>query len=168
MGRPGHHIKSRLEFLGWSLGYLVSPQSYQREANYWPLLYSSFWLDYRLWGLNPFYYHLENILLHVIKSLLVYVILRRLGLKASGMAAILFTVHPVQVESVVWAIERKGLLSSFFHLLAALFYVRYVTGGGRVSYCLSLMSYPCALLTKTTSITLPAALTLAVIWHEKR
>jgi len=85
---------------------------------YVPLVPLSFSLDYALWGLNPFDYHLTNVMLHLINSLLVFALVLRLNnpLLPALVVAVLFGVHPLHVESVAWVTERKDALSTLFYL----------------------------------------------------
>ena len=85
---------------------------------YYPLVHSSFWLEYHLWGLSPLGYHLDNILLHAISCVLLLGICRRLRVPGGMWAALLMAVHPVMVESVAWVTERKNVLSAALTLAA--------------------------------------------------
>lgn len=147
---------------------------------YYPLVHTTFWLEYRLWGLNPVGYHAVNILLHGLAAVLLGLVLRRLELRAAWFAAALFAVHPVMVESVAWITERKNVLSAVFYFAAALAYLtwreRRRPGHERPAapasawrfYWLALGLFACAMLSKTVTCSLPAALLLVAWWREGR
>lgn len=142
-------------------------------AQYYPLTYTSFWIEYQLWGLNPAGYHVVNILLHGVNALLFWRVLRRIGMPGAWIAAALFALHPVHVESVAWITERKNLLAGAFYLLSALAFVRFVGLDGAAEpgrrargYVASLAAFVAALLSKTASCTLPGALLLLVYWKR--
>ena len=140
--------------------------SLDSPSQYFPLTYTTFRLERSLWGLNPAGYHLVNILLHAANALLVWWLLRRLSVPGAWLAAALFALHPVQVESVAWITERKNILSLFFFLLAVLAWVEFVEQRPRPLwrwYGVTLIFYALALFSKTTACTLPAAL-LLVLW----
>jgi tetratricopeptide (TPR) repeat protein len=143
---------------------------------YYPLVFTSFWVEYHLWGLHPFGYHLVNILLHTLNALLLWRVLRRLEISGAWLAAAIFAIHPVQVESVAWITERKNVLSGLFYLLAALAYLRFrpltdpKPAGAwdwRV-YPLVIALFLAALLSKTVTCSLPAVLLLLVWWKTGR
>ena len=131
-----------------------------REGHFWPLLYSTFWLEHKLWGFAPAGYHIVNLLLHFANTWLVWLLLRR-GPGAWLIAAV-FAVHPVHVEAVTWVIARKDLLSTLFYLTAALTYLRFVETRGPARYVLALALFVAGLLSKSMVMTLPAGL---LIWH---
>jgi tetratricopeptide (TPR) repeat protein len=159
---------------------------------YYPVLYSAFWLEHRLWGDAAFGYHLANVLLHATAACLFGLVLRRLAVGGGLFAALLFALHPVGVESVAWIAEQKNTLSTVFYLLSALVYLEWrerVGPGGRARAlapsglavsadersgatarpCLYLLAsgfFVLALLSKTVTATLPAAL-LVVFWWER-
>ena len=133
-----------------------------REGHFWPLLYSTFWLEHKLWGFAPLGYHLVNLLLHFANTWLVWRLLRRLAVPGAWLIAAVFAVHPVHVEAVAWVIARKDLLSTLFYLTAALTYLRFVDVPNIKSYCLALVLFVAGLLSKSMAVTLPAGL---LIWH---
>ena len=101
------------------------------NEQYYPMVFTSYWIEKRLWGLAPLGYHLVNVLLHAANALLLWALLARLGQPAAGWAAALFALHPMCVESVAWVTERKNTLSMFLSLLAMLFYLASRDGRGR-------------------------------------
>lgn len=135
-------------------------------AQYYPLTYTSFWIEHQLWGNAPLGYHLVNILLHTGVALLLLRILRRLEIPGAPLAAALFALHPLQVESVAWISELKNTLSGVFFLSAALTYFRFDKNRRRADYILALGLFMLALLSKTVVATLPAAL-LVVFWWKR-
>ena len=141
---------------------------------YYPLVHTSFWLEYHAWGLNPLGFHLTNIFLHAIGAVLLWRILVRLELPGAWLAAAIFAVHPVEVESVAWITERKNVLSAVFYFAAALAYLRFVSKrddqnpNRAAPYFISLILFVCALLSKTVACSLPAALLLVRWWKRGR
>lgn len=91
---------------------------------YYPLVHSAFWAFYQLWGLETLGYHLVNIALHAASASLLYSLLHRLRVPGAVVAATVFALHPVHVESVAWVTERKNVLSGLFYLLAMWAYLR--------------------------------------------
>jgi tetratricopeptide (TPR) repeat protein len=140
-------------------------------SQYFPMVYTSFRFEYALWQLNPKGYHITNILLHAINAVLLWHLLRCLAIPGAWLAAAIFALHPVQVESVAWITERKNVLMTFFSLLSLFAWLRFISIS-RLSrriwylYGLSLLIYVFALLSKTTACTLPAALVL-LLWLRR-
>ena len=135
---------------------------------YYPLLHSAFWLEHRLWGDQPFGYHLVNVLQHVTAACLLAFVLRRLAIPGPWLAAFLFALHPVMVESVAWISEQKNTLSLVFYLAAALVYLRFDETRRPRAYMYATLLFACALLTKTVTASLPAALLVAGWWQRGR
>ena len=133
---------------------------------YYPLLYSSYWLQQRFWGDSPTGYHLVNLLLHIGCVVLVLKILRLLRIPGAELATIVFALHPVNVETVAWITERKKTLSGVFGLAATLWYLKFDEGRSRRSYALALGLFLLGLLSKTAIVTLPLAL-LVIFWWKR-
>lgn len=135
---------------------------------YYPLLHSFFWLQHQLWGDAPAGYHLANVLLHWGSACLFALLLRRLAVPGAWLAGAVFALHPVTVESVAWVAEQKNTLSLFFFLAAALLYLRYETARSAGRYAAASLMYGCALLSKSLTATLPAALLVLAWWRTGR
>jgi tetratricopeptide (TPR) repeat protein len=133
---------------------------------YYPVLHSAFWVEHRLWGEAPSGYHLLNVLLHATSACLLAGILRRLAIPGAWLAASLFVLHPVAVESVAWIAEQKNTLSTVFYLAAAIAYLRYDENRRPSWYVLASVGFLLAVLTKSVTVTLPAAL-LVIIWWRR-
>ena len=156
---------------------LTAPDGWQRiwfsldsPSQYFPFTYSTFRIEHALWGLNTTGYHWVNLLLHVGSALLVWAVLARLRVPGAWLAAAIFALHPVQVESVAWITERKNVLMGFFFLLTLLAWIVFVDERTRrpwLFYCLALVCYVLALSAKATACTLPAALFL-ILWLQKK
>jgi tetratricopeptide (TPR) repeat protein len=154
-------------------------------GHYIPLTWMTFGLDYLLWGLQPVGYHLTSLLLHATNAVVFYFVVRRLlqaalpgrfehrpaGLTVSAAcAALLFALHPLRVESVAWATERRDVLSGLFYLLAALLYLRACERGerGRGWYWAAVGVFACALLSKSMAVSLPVVLLILDAYPLRR
>ncbi len=135
---------------------------------YYPLVHTTFWIEYHLVGLHPLLYHLDNILLHAIAAILLWRALARLGVPAPWLAAAIFAIHPVQVESVAWPTERKNVLSLVFYLLSFHAYWNFTERSRTTDYLLALLFFIAALLSKSVTCSLPAAILLVVYWKNGR
>ncbi|MBU2489319.1 MAG: tetratricopeptide repeat protein, partial [Proteobacteria bacterium] len=139
---------------------------------YYPMVFTMFRLEYRLWGANPMGYHVVNLFLHALAAVLAWRVLLFLGVPGAFAAAALFAVHPLHVESVAWITERKNVLSGVFYLGATLcFLIRWGVGPGREQrgrgwYVLGLLLFLGALLSKTVTATLPVGLAV-LIWYVR-
>jgi len=154
-----HNIRSF--DLKWLLSAVV-------VGNWHPLTMLSYMVDYSIWGLNPFGYHLANIVIHAANTFLVGVLGLRLTALASSdkraslftgaTLALLFGLHPLHVESVAWVSERKDVLSTLFFLLSIISYLNYKKTPKPLSYIGSLLLFALSVMGKPMSITLPAVL----------
>jgi Flp pilus assembly protein TadD len=155
---------------------LTAPDGLQRiwfsldsPSQYFPLTFSTFYLEHRLWGLDPARYHLVNLLLHAANAMPVWRVLARLRVPGAWLGAAMFALHPVQVESVAWITERKNVLTGLFFLLTLLAGLKIMDEQCKRPwrfYVLALALYALALSAKTTACTLPAtflAVTLSTV-----
>jgi hypothetical protein len=126
--------------------------------NYMPIKVLSLAVDYRLWGPEPFGFHLTNLLIHILSGLLLHRILRRMELGAfpALFVALAWTIHPLQVESVAWISERKNVLSTFFLLAGFHTYLNFSEDGRPMTYLGLIALYVLAMLSKMTAMVLPA------------
>ncbi len=145
-----------------------------RSPQYYPLVFTGFWIERSLFGNDPRGYHAINLALHLGVVLLAFLVLRKLSMKGATAIALLFALHPMQVESVAWITERKNVLSGVFYFASALAYLRFAPlddGTARAPdrwrwYAISLALFLAALFSKTVSATLPAALLLVTYWKR--
>lgn len=166
------------------------------SPQYYPMVFTSFWIEHQIWELSPTGYHLVNVLLHVTAAVLLWRVLVALTIPAAYLAAIIFALHPVHAESVAWITERKNVLSAVFYFGAALAYVTWAdlrsasrpsapakrqpkksagetpTAGPPKSrwdlYAVALLLFVAALMSKTVTCSLPAALLLVLWWKRGR
>jgi len=176
------HVQSGLTWAGFVWAFQSGEQ-----ANWHPLTWMSHMVDCQLYGLNPGGHHLTNLLFHIANTLLVFLLLNQMtkAVWRSAFVAALFAWHPLHVESVAWACERKDVLSTFFWLLALIAYVRYAQKQARVEgresssettapasstrlqtpdYALALFFFACGLMSKPMVVTLPCVLLLLDFW----
>ena len=133
---------------------------------YYPLLHSAFWLEHRIWGDAVLGYHLVNAGLHALSACLLVLVVRRLRLPGALLAGFVFALHPVCVEAVAWISEQKSTLSGVFYLAAALTYLHFDQTRRKSRYFMGLGLFLLALMSKSVTATLPAAL-LVVFWWQR-
>jgi cytochrome c-type biogenesis protein CcmH/NrfG len=140
-------------------------------AEFWhPLTWISLMLDYQLYGLNAGGYHLTNLVLHILSTLLLFWLFNRMtgSIWRSACVAGLFALHPLRVESVAWIAERKDVLSAFFWMLTLCLYVYYTEKPVIRRYLFVLLSFVCGLMSKSMIVTLPAVMILLDYWPLER
>jgi len=181
---PAHITQPELR--GWG-GLLRIWTDVGATQEFYPVLHGAFWLQHRLWGDATLGYHLVNIFLHAGSCCVLVLVLRGLWaprapvapgggfdadrvvpLGAEWLAALLFAVHPVCVESVAWITEQKNTLSLFFCLLAAAAYLRHTRQPHWTNYNAALVLFFLALASKPSTVVLPAALLVLVWWRNGR
>jgi protein O-mannosyl-transferase len=153
-----------------SIGQAFSSKLVEKSGNWHPVTWLSLMLDYSIFGLNPFGYHLINLLFHVMNTLLLFLILHRMtkSLWQSAFVACLFAIHPLHVESVAWIAERKDVLSTFFWMLTMGAYSYYVEHPGFRRYFFVLLFFILGLMAKPMLVTLPFVLLLLDYWPLQR
>jgi protein O-mannosyl-transferase len=135
-------------------------------ANWHPLTWLSHMLDVELFGLNPVGHHIHSLLLHTLSTVLLFWLLYEMtgAVWCSAFAAMIFGIHPLRVESVAWAAERKDVLSMLFFMLTLAAYLYYVKRGGTGRYLLVLLCFAMGLLAKPMLVTLPIVLMILDFW----
>ncbi|NCB08433.1 MAG: tetratricopeptide repeat protein, partial [Bacteroidia bacterium] len=139
-------------------------------GNYNPLANLTFAVEYRLVGENPWWYHFNNLMLHLLCTLLVLVLLKKMEIPfwVSFVTALLFAIHPMRVESVVWITERKDVLFAAFYLLSLIFYIQYIRQKKAWYYVLALLVFILSLLSKIQAVALPLSLLLVDYWFSRK
>lgn len=161
--RKNIHIRMGWEGIRWAFTSIY--------AQFWhPLTWLSLTLDYELYGPNAGGYHLTNIILHTLSTLLLFWLLNRMtgAMWKSAFVAALFALHPLRVESVAWISERKDVLSVFFWMLTLCLYVRYTEKPVCKRYVGVLLSFTLALMSKPMVVTLPVIMILLDYWPLSR
>jgi hypothetical protein len=144
-------------------------------ANYFPLTTSTFWVIHALWDLNPLPYHVVDVLFHAACAVLLWLVLRRLRVRGAWLGAMLWALHPVQVESAAWIAETKNTQSGIFYLLAIWCFLRWVEaepprdhGRSYWAYALAWVCAVLAILSKASTVMLPVVLGLCWWWTRDR
>jgi len=134
-------------------------------CDYFPLVNSLFWFEFWRWGENSLPYHVVNLLFHFLASILLWLVLSVLGVPAAWTAALIFAVHPVNVESVAWIYQQRTTLPLVLALLTIFFYFRSLDGSAPKTHWLAVTLFLLALLAKTSVVTLPVVLLLLTWWR---
>jgi len=160
-----HHIQNGITTQGLYWAFTTG-----HAANWHPLTWISHMLDIQLFGLNPRWHHLMNLLFHITNVMLLFVVLRRMTktLWQSAFVAVLFAIHPLHVESVAWISERKDVLSTFFWVLTLLAYCNYIDRPRLRSYLAVIAFFALGLMAKPMLVTLPFVLLLLDYWPLER
>ncbi len=139
-------------------------------GNWHPLTWMSHMLDCDVFGLNPAGHHLVNLALHIANTILLLTILLKMTgeVRPSALTSLLFALHPIHVESVAWAAERKDVLSTLFWMLTILNYHRYVLKPCTTRYLLVMLTFALGLTAKPMLVTLPCVLLLLDYWPLRR
>jgi len=140
------------------------------SRNWHPLTWLSHTLDYQLYGFNSGMHHLTNLIIHIINSILLFIVFRRMTgfLWRSAFIAALFALHPINVESVAWVAERKNVLSTLFWMLTMLAYTLYAEKQRFYRYLFVLLIFALGLMAKPMLVTLPFVLLLIDYWPLRR
>ncbi len=156
-------------FKGINFESLKQVFSFQNIVHYHPFVYLSYAIESSVFSLNPFYFHLTNLILHCINVILVYNLIIRIKNNKSMafIIAALFAVHPLHVESVAWITERKDLLYSLFYISSLILYIKYKKNHSAVFYSCSLALFVFSCLSKSMAITLPMLLLLIDFMSSK-
>lgn len=157
--RYNRHIRSGMEGVRWALSTTY--------AEFWhPLTWFSLIFDYQLYGPNTGGYHLTNLILHILSTLLLFWLFNRMtgAIWKSFFVAALFALHPLHVESVAWISERKDVLSAFFWMMTLCLYVYYTEKQVIRRYLSVVFCFVCALMSKPIVITLPLIMILLDYW----
>lgn len=161
------HVTSGLTWQGIEWSFLRLDQV---TANWHPLTWLSYMLDYELYGLNAGGFHITNLFFHIANTLLLFFCLRRMtgALWRSAFVAALFALHPLHVESVAWISERKDVLSTFFWMMTMLLYTRYAEQPTGLRYVAVYLAFLLGLMAKPMLVTLPFVLLLLDFWPLNR
>lgn len=138
------------------------------QPDYWPVTWTATWLEWRLWGTNAMGYHVVSLVLHAAIALLIWRVLQSLGARGAWVAALIFAVHPVNVETVAWITQRKTLLAALFYVTSLRLYLQYDRTAGRRWYGASLGAFALSLLSKQIAATMPVVLWMCAWWQRGR
>ena len=159
------HVKA-----GLTLESIIWAFTTGHACNWHPLTWLSHMLDIELYGLNPMGHHLTSLQIHIVNTVLLFILLNWMtgAIWRSAFVAALFALHPLHVESVAWVAERKDVLCAFFWILSTLAYVRYTRNQSKINYLLLVVLFVFGLMAKPMIVTLPFTLLLLDFWPLSR
>jgi protein O-mannosyl-transferase len=134
--------------------------------DYMPLTYTTHWVEYHFWGMQPFGYHVVNLALHLLNACILFFLLRRISFPGAWVAAALFAIHPMQVSSVAWVVQRKDLLYTFWYFLAFWAWMRFEEKPRWNRYLLVFIFFLLAMFSKRMAITFPVTIFIYQWWHS--
>ncbi len=163
LGNP--HVRDGISWSGIAWAFTTAYAS-----NWFPLTWLSHMLDFQLFGMDPGWHHLTNVLIHALSSVLLFALFKRMTGRVweSAFVAFVFALHPLHVESVAWISERKDVLFAFFWFLTTWLYLDFVEQRTLKKYLLMVLAFCCGLMSKQMIVTLPFALLLLDAWPLKR
>jgi tetratricopeptide (TPR) repeat protein len=170
------YIENNVALQTWS-GVLRIWSDPTAIPQWYPLVHTSFWIEYRLWGPDPLGYHINNLILHLASCWLLLGVVRRLALPGATLIAGIFALHPVMVESVAWITERKNVLSMVLYLSSLLAYLKYANlasdvsdqeRGDKETWFLAFCLFCFALTSKSVTFSLPFTILLITWWKRGR
>ncbi|MCA9409485.1 MAG: hypothetical protein KC733_12400, partial [Candidatus Omnitrophica bacterium] len=166
----GPHLVDNLSVRSLSLENIKNIFKSTISKTYIPLTTLSWAVEYSFIKYNPFYYHLNNLLLHLANVALIFTLARQIGLSylASGFASLLWGIHPMHVESVVWVTQRKDVLFTVFYLLGLNSYWRYLKKGRMALYFLTLVFGFLSILAKAMALSFPVVLVLCDYLYRRK
>ena len=165
------HEHALVHELSWDNFLTIFNPTTFYKGNYHPLTTFFYAIEYSIVGLNPFLYHLNNLIFHLLNCYLVFIFIRRLSkrIELAAFVALFFGIHPMHVESVAWISERKDVLYTFFFLISCLYYMSYLEKEEKKTrnYVLAVLMFFLSLLSKSAAVALPGAL-LLIDYFQKR
>ena len=166
----GRYITENKHIKDFSKENFIWAFTQSHSANWHPVTWLSHMLDIQLYGLNPRGHHLTSLALHIANSLLLFLVFARMtgSIWRSCFVASLFAFHPINIESVAWASERKSVLSTFFWLLTTWTYINYVQKRNLARYSMVVLFFALGLMSKPMLVTLPFVFLLLDYWPLKR
>ncbi|MBF0277679.1 MAG: tetratricopeptide repeat protein [SAR324 cluster bacterium] len=145
----------------------LKPLENNKIWSYVPISRSSFWLEKQIWGTDIAVSHLINVLLHLLSAIILWRTLQYCNIRGAWLIGVVFALHPVHVQSVVWIAERRNVLASVFYLTAMWAYLHFDKKKQGLWYWLALVLFAGALLSKTSTIMMPLVLIFCLLWIHK-